>query len=155
MEYFGGRNPQVSIIGPMYAFSFFAVSCIAAYILFRLWRRPYPRESKSLNIWFGPLPTHGEDQVRYYLKDALYALAWFTGLFLPMLLLVKRGVRVGFGSETPVTLQVVFAILLGLAYLMSFNFASCLLKAFFVFLFRRRRVFNEALGKFITERNYR
>jgi hypothetical protein len=139
----------------MYALLFFVVSCCAAYIMFRLWRRPYPRESKSLNIWFGPIPAHGEDQVRYYLKDALYALAWCTGLFLPVLLLARWGVRAGFGSESPVTLQVVFAILLALAYLMSFNFASCLIKAFFVFLFRRRRVFNESLGKFVTERNYR
>ena len=139
----------------MYAFSFFVVSCFAAFVLFKLWHRPYPRASNSLNVWFGPLPTHGENQIRYNLRDALYALSWSIGLFLPVLLLAKRGVQVGFGSETTVTLQVIFAILVGLAYLMAFNLASCLLKAIFLSLFRRRRVFNETLGKFVTERSYR
>ncbi len=140
---------------PMYAFFFFVVSCFAAVILIRLWRRPYPRASKSLNVWFGPLPKHGENQIRYSLRDALYALAWSAGLFLPVVLLVKWGVRVGFESETPVTLQVIFAILLGLAYLMAFNLAACLIKAFFWSLFGHQRAFNETLGKFVTERNYR
>ena len=98
---------------------------------------------------------HGENQVRYYLKDALYALAWSASLFLPVLLISKWGVRLGFGSEAPVTLQVIFAILLGLAYLMAFNCAACLMKAFFGSLFGRHRAFNETLGKFVTKRNYR
>ncbi len=139
----------------MYAFSFIVISCFGAFILFKLWRRPYPRASKSLNVWFGPLPAHGENQIRYNLRDALYALAWSTGLFLPVLLLAKWGVEVDRRSETPVSLQVIFAILVLLSYLMFFNFASCLLKAFFLSLFARRRVFNETLGKFVTERNYR
>lgn len=108
-----------------------------------------------MNVWFGPLPIHGENQSRYYLKDALYALAWFAGVFLPMLLLVKWDVRIDYRSDTPVSLQVIFAILLGLSYLMFFNFAMCLLKAFFVSLFARHRVFNETLGKFVTQRYYR
>lgn len=139
----------------MYAVSFIIVSCFAAVILFKLWRRPYPRASKSLNVWFGPLPKHGESQIRYYLRDALYALAWTTGLFLPALLFARWGVRVGYGSESPVTLQVIFALLIGLGYLMFFNLASCLVKAFFLLFFGRNRVFNESLGKFVTERNYR
>lgn len=104
-----------------------------------------------MNIWFGPLPIHGESQTRYYLKDALYALAWFTGVFLPLLLLARWGVRIDYRSDTPVSLQVIFAILLGLSYLMLFNFASCLLKALFVWLFARRRVFDEVPGKFVRE----
>ena len=140
---------------PMYAFFFIVISCLAAFILFKLWRRPYPPASKSLNVWFGPLPAHGENQIRYNLRDALYALAWSTGLFLPVLLFAKWGVRAGFGSESPVTLQVVFAVLIGLAYLMAFNFAACLVKVFLLSLFRRRQVFNKTLGKFVTERSYR
>jgi len=139
----------------MYAFSFVVISCFGAFILFKLWRRPYPRESKSLNVWFGPLPAHGENQIRYFLRDALYALAWFTGLFLPALLLAKWGVHFDHRSDTPVSLQVIFAILVLISCLMFFNFASCLLKAFFLSLFARRRVFNESLGKFVTERIYR
>ncbi len=140
---------------PIYPLFFFVVSCFVAVILIRLWRRPYPRTSKSLNVWFGPLPAHGENQIRYYLRDALYALAWAIGLFLPVLLLAKWGVQVGRHSDTAASLQVIFVILLGLAYLMAFNIAACLLKAFLSSLFRRRQVFNENLGKFVTERSYR
>jgi len=93
--------------------------------------------------------------VRYYLRDALYALAWFVGLVLPILLLIKLGVEVDRRSDTPVSLQVIFLILVGLSYLMFFNIAACLLKAFFMSLFRPRRVFNLSLGKFVTERSYR
>ena len=139
----------------MYAFSFILISCIAGFVLYKLWRRPYPRTSKSLNVWFGPLPTHGENQIRYNLRDALYALAWSVGLFLPVLLLAKWGVWVGYRSETPVTIQVIFAILAGLAYLMAFNLAACLMKAILLTLFRRRQIFNETLGKFAAERSYR
>jgi len=108
-----------------------------------------------LNVWFGPLPIHGENQIRYNLRDALYALAWSVGLFLPVLLLAKWGVWVGYRSETPVTIQVIFAILAGLAYLMAFNLAACLMKAIRLTLFRRRQIFNETQGKFVTKRNYR
>jgi hypothetical protein len=38
---------------------------------------------------------------------------------------------------------------------MAFNLAACLMKAFFWSLFGRQRAFNETLGKFVTERNYR
>ena len=118
----------------MYALIFFGFSCFLAVILVRLWCRPYPREAKSLNVWFGPLPRHGENQIRYNLRDALYALAWSVGLFLPVLLLAKLGMQIGFGSESPVILQVIFIILALLAYLMAFNLAACLLKAFFLWL---------------------
>ena len=139
----------------MYAFLFIVIGCFGAFILIKLWRRPYPRAPNSLNIWFGPLPTHGENQVRYYLRDALYALAWFVGLVLPILLLIKLGVEIDRRSDTPVSIQVIFVILAGLSYLMFFNIAACLLKAFFMALFRPRRVFKQSLGKFVTERNYR
>ncbi len=138
----------------MYAFLFIVVSCFGAFILFKLWVRPYPRAPKSLNIWFGPLPAHGENQVRFYLRDALYGLAWFIGLVWPVLLLIKLGVEVDRRSDTPASLQVVLVILISLSYLMFFSLASCLLKAFFTALFRPRRVFNESLGKFVTERSY-
>ncbi len=139
----------------MYALSFIFVSCVAAFILFKFYGRPYPRASKSFNVWFGPLPTHGENQVRYFLRDAMYALAWTAAFFLPVLLLAKMGVQVGYGSEAPMTLQVILAILIGLTYLMFVSLAVCLLKAFFLSLFWRRRTFNETLGKFVTERSYR
>ena len=140
---------------PIYSLFFFVVSCFAAVILVRLWRRPYPRASKSLNVWFGPLPEHGENQVRYHLRDALYALAWFIGVVLPVLLFAKLGVEFGRHSDTPASLQVALLIFLGLSYLMFFNVAICLIKAFFLTIFRTRQVFNENLGKFVTERNYR
>lgn len=139
----------------MYAFFFVVISCVAAFILIKLWRRPYPRAEKSLNVWFGPRPAPGENQIRYHLRDSLYALAWFIGVVLPVLLSTNLGLEVGRHSDTPASLQVAVIIFLGLSYLMFFNVVICLLKAFFLWLFRPRRVFNETQGKFVTERSYR
>ncbi len=149
------RNSLWAIGRPMYAISFIAVSCFGAFILSNLWRRPYPRPSKSLNVWFGPLPTHGENQIRYFLRDALYALAWTVGLFLPVLLLVIWGVQFGRSSASPIYLQAILVTLVLLGYLMAFNFTTRLLLAFILSLFRSRRIFNETLGRFVTERSYR
>jgi hypothetical protein len=127
----------------------FSVLVVLVALLFVDWRRRYPRSSKSLNVWFGPLPAHGQNQIVYLFKDGLYALAWFIVLVLPLTFLSPSDGRGGFGSDQSATSLVVWALLLGLSAMAFVALAACLAKAFLLMLFARSQVFDQSLGRFV------
>ena len=129
--------------------SIYVMLGLAVLVVYVRWRKPYVRPASSLNIWFGPLPRHGENQTRYYLKDAMYALACLVVLVLPLLLLSQWDLKIDIRTGESANILVILIILIGLALMAFFAFASCLAKAFFLSLFGRRRVFDESLGKFV------
>jgi len=116
----------------------------------------YPRASRSRNIWFGPKPAHGENQIQHYLKGALYALACFVALALPMFFLSAppdEGTSFrGNESVAEFAAWIIHFPLLAMAFV---ALATYLIKILFLSLFRPRHLFHQDLGQFIDQSKLR
>ena len=105
---------------------------------------------RSWNIWIGPKPQDGEGYARFTLRRALASLVTLAVLVLPLFFVsAPPGERANFtGNESVLGLAVVivFAPLAAMTFL---TLMALLFSALVYAIFRRRKVFDSAMGDFV------
>ena len=121
-------------------------------VLFAARRRPDPCAPRALNIWLGPRPSHGENKIRYLLRNALFSMACFAVAVLPLFFLTAppdEGTSFT-GDESMLDLAA-WMICFPLSAMAFVALAACSLRALALSIFRRRQVFDQSLGKFVNQ----